>query len=498
MTTQEKLKQYRDWIFKCSAYSMALNIIDIDKQTVAPSAGAAYRDERSSYLAGEFFSLETDPEIIALLKELKDDPEVDAETKRAVQLYYKGVMDTMCIPKEEYVAYRKLCNESFDAWILAKSKADYSIFEPYLKQVIESQKKLYGYRDSKLSVYNQMLDDFEPGMTEEKYDAFFAALKERLVPLIRKVTAAKQIREDFLHLEYPVEEQKKFMNELLTYLHFDPSWGYQNESEHPFTSWTCENDCRTTTKYVPNGVVSAIFSTVHEVGHAYYEHDVDPKYDGMILSEGISSGMHESQSRLCENYLARTEAFWRYHYPKLQAQFPKQLGDVSLADFLKAVNASKPSFIRTEADELTYPLHVLIRYEIEKGLFNGTISTEGLDKTWNAKYKEYLGVDVPNAKVGILQDVHWSDGSFGYFPTYALGTAFAAQFVHTMRKELDVDKLLENNQYDVVMGWLKEHIHKYGCRYDAPELMKLVTGEDFDVNYFLDYIEEKYTKLYQL
>ena len=169
-----------------------------------------------------------------------------------------------------------------------------------------------------------------------------------------------------------------------------------------------------------------------------------------------------------------------------------------MLDFLKAVNASKPSFIRTEADELTYPLHVLIRYEIEKGLFNGTISTEGLDKTWNAKYKEYLGVDVPNAKVGILQDVHWSGGSFGYFPTYALGTAFAAQFVHTMRKELDVDKLLENNQYDVVMGWLKEHIHKYGCRYDAPELMKLVTGEDFDVNYFLDYIKEKYTKLYQL
>ncbi|MDU6630963.1 MAG: carboxypeptidase M32, partial [Lachnoanaerobaculum sp.] len=254
----------------------------------------------------------------------------------------------------------------------------------------------------------------------------------------------------------------------------------------------------TTTKYIENNVASAILSTVHEVGHAYYEHNIDPKYDGMILSEGVSSGMHESQSRLCENYLGRTMAFWKYNYPKLQAYFPKQLGDVSLEDFYKAINVSKPSFVRTEADELTYPLHVLIRYEIEKGLFNGTISTEGLDKTWNAKYKEYLGVDVPNDKLGILQDVHWSDGSFGYFPTYALGTAFAAQYVHAMKKDLDVDNLLENNKFDVVMNWLKENIHTYGFRYEAPELMKMVTGEEFNVNYFLDYIEEKYTKLYNL
>jgi possible carboxypeptidase taq len=343
-----------------------------------------------------------------------------------------------------------------------------------------------------------MLDDYEPGMNVEKYDEFFEALKERLVPLIKKVTAAKQINEDFLHQSFPVEEQKRFMDELLKYLHFDPSWGYQNESEHPFTSWTCENDCRTTTKYIEDNVASAILSTVHEVGHAYYEHNINPKYDGMILSEGVSSGMHESQSRLCENYLGKTLAFWKYHYPKLQKVFPMQLEKVSLEDFYGAINASKPSFVRTEADELTYPLHVLIRYEIEKGLFDGSISTEGLDKTWNAKYKEYLGIDVPNDKLGILQDVHWSDGSFGYFPTYALGTAFAAQYVHAMKKDLDVDSLLENNKFDEVMNWLRENIHTYGFRYEAPKLMKMVTGEEFNVNYFLDYIEDKYTKLYQL
>ena len=268
MTYEEKLQQYKDWIFRRSAYQMALAIISIDKQTVAPSAGAAYRDERSAYLAGELFSIETDSAMVQLLKELKDDPQIDGDNKRAVELYYKQAMDTMCIPKEEFVAYQKLRDESFDAWIKAKSQSDYSIFEPYLKKIIEVSKKMYRYRNSDKNLYDQMLDDYEPGMTQEKYDVFFAALKERLVPLIQKVTKAKQKNEAFLHQEFPIEDQKKFMTQLLEYLHFDSSWGYQNESEHPFTSWTCENDCRTTTKYVKNDVVSAVLSTVHEVGHA--------------------------------------------------------------------------------------------------------------------------------------------------------------------------------------------------------------------------------------
>ena len=260
-------------------------------------------------------------------------------------------------------------------------------------------------------------------LNQEKYDVFFNALKEKLVPLIQKVTEAKQIDDHFLFEEYPVEEQKKFMDHLLQYLHFDPQWGYQNETEHPFTSWTCENDCRTTTKYLVDNVMSAIFSTVHEVGHAYYEHDCDPRFDGMILSDGISSGMHESQSRLCENYLGRRKSFWEYNYPYLQKQFPQQLKDISLDTFMKAVNVSRPSLVRTEADELTYPMHILVRYEIEKGLFNGSISVEGLDQTWADMYEKYLGVRPVNASEGILQDVHWSCGEFGYFPTYALGSA---------------------------------------------------------------------------
>jgi carboxypeptidase Taq len=498
MTADEMKKKYQDWVFKMSAYRMAMGIIGVDKMTVAPTAGAAYRDERTAYLAGELFSLETDPSMPEVLQGLIDDPSTDGDTRRACEKYQEEISHTLCIPKDEYVDFEKFSNESYDAWLQAKQKNDYAIFEPYLTKMIEEKKKQYAYRKKDTDLYDQMLDDFEPGMDQQKYDAFFAKIKEELLPLIQKVKAAKSIDDSFLKETYDIEEQKKFMDELLPYLHFDKSWGYQNETEHPFTDWTCENDCRVTTKYLPNSVTSAILSTVHEVGHAYYEHDVDPKYDGMILSDGISSGMHESQSRLCENYLGRTKAFWAYNFPHLQKHFPSQLGHVSLDAFVDALNVSVPSLVRTEADELTYPIHILIRYEIEKGLFNGTISAEHLDQTWNDMYEKYLGIHAEKVSEGILQDVHWSSGEFGYFPTYALGSAFAAQFVHTMRAQIDVDDLLKNDHYDRVIAWLKENIHHYGCRYDAKDILIKATGEEFNVQYYIDYLKDKYTKLYHL
>lgn len=495
---EETLQKYRDWIFRRSAYTMALSIIGIDQQTVAPAGGSEYRDTRSAFLAGELFEIDTDPEIIGILKEIAADETADPDDHRAAQLYAKQAENLVCIPKDEYVAYQNLLNEAYNIWLKAKQANDFSIFAPTLKKIIESSRRSYEYRKSSRPVYEQMLDDYEPGMTTEAYDAFFDQLKKRLVPLIHRVVKAKQIRSDFIFQNYPVEEQKKFMDDLLKYLHFDPEWGYQNETEHPFTAWICENDCRTTTKYLPDNVISAILSTVHEVGHAYYEHDCSPKYDGMILSEGISSGMHESQSRLCENYLGRSRAFWEYNYPVLQKYFPEQLGSVTLDEFVNAINVSEPSLVRTEADELTYPMHILIRYEIEKGLFDGSIPTDHLDEVWNEMYRKYLGIEVPDARSGILQDVHWANGSFGYFPTYALGSAYAAQFMHAMRKDMDPDEAMRSGHYEKCMNWLKEHIHQYGCRYSADEVMRMATGEPFNVGYYLDYLEDKYSRLYHL
>ena len=498
MTTQEKLKKYKDWVFRMSAYNMALAIIGIDSQTVAPKDGSEYRDQRTAFLAGELFSIETEPEMITLLQELNEDDSLSYEDHRAVQLYYTRVKNTVCIPKEEYVAFAQLQADAYNVWLKAKKEDDYASFAPTLKKLIETKKKFYGYRNSDVDLYDQMLADFEPGMTQEKYDVFFSKIKDRLVPLIHEIQNATPIDNAFLFEEYSIEEQKKFMDELLEYLHFDPSWGYQNETEHPFTSWTCENDCRTTTKYLPNNIISAILSTIHEVGHAYYEHDCDPKFDGNILSEGISCGLHESQSRLCENYLGRTLAFWKCNYPKLQAHFPEQLGKITVEQFVNAINVAEPSLVRTEADELTYPLHILVRYEIEKGLFNGTYSTENLDVVWADMYEKYLGVRPEKASEGILQDVHWSSGDFGYFPTYALGSAFAAQFMEAMHKDIDVEEALSNDHYDTCINWLKEHIHQYGFLYNGDELVQRVTGQPFDVTHYLDYLENKYRKLYNL
>lgn len=498
MNKEEMLQKYEEWLFKQSAYNLALAIIYIDKMTNAPVAGSEYREKRNAYLAGELFSIITDKEIFKILEELKDDEEIDFDIRRAMQLYHEKVSNIICIPKEEYVEFTEFINKSYNAWYEAKNKDDYSIFEPYLKKMIEYQKTRYGYRNSDMSIYNQMLNDYEPGMTEESYDAFFDVIKERLIPLIKKVNEANKIDNAFLFRKYDVDKQKIFMDSLLRYLRFDKEWGFQSETEHPFTSWTCENDCRTTTKYMNNHVMGAITSTVHEIGHATYEHNIDAKFDGMIISDGVSSGMHESQSRLMENYLGKTLAFWEYNYPLLQQCFPEQLKDISLEEFVKAINASESSAIRTEADELTYPLHVLIRYEIEKGLFNGTISTESLNETWKAKYKEYLDIDIENDRDGILQDVHWADGNFGYFPTYALGSAYAAQFMNKMRKDIDVDDLLRNNKFNVIVEWLKENIHKYGALYDADIILEKATGKKFDVNEYIEYLEDKYTKLYNL
>lgn len=499
METNELLKQYKDWKFKYSAYQMALNVIGFEEETIAPGGGSEYRNDRAAFLQGELYSLATSPQALQLVDALKDNESVDAAKRREAYLFSRTMHSICCIPKDTYVEFAKLQADNYLCWKKAKEAGDYSLFEDSLVAIIEMEKRIYGYRGNDIPLYDQMLDDFEPGMNMKLYDRFFDQVKQRLVPLIQRVTKAKQIEDGFLYQSYPVSKQKEYTEQhLLPYLGYTPDWGYVGETEHPFTSWTCENDCRVTTKYLENSAVSNIFSIIHETGHALYEHDIDPRFDGGPLSDGVGSAMHESQSRFCENYLGRSRSFWQYCYPDLQKEFPEQLGSVDVDHFVRAINASRPSLIRTEADELTYPLHILIRYEIEKGLFTGKISTRHLNQTWNDMYEQYLGVRPDNDRDGILQDVHWSGGSFGYFPTYALGSAFGAQFLHAMKKDMDVDQALAEGRYGDCIGWLKEHIHRYGALYDAETMVKMATGEAFDASYYLNYLEDKYARLYEL
>ncbi len=498
MTREEKLRRFADWEAKLGAYEYAMRLIGVDEQAQPPTDGAALRSERAAILSGEALKLRQDEAMYDLVREIMDWDDAEPALRRRAALHEREIRESRCVPAEEYMDYRRALSESGRAWLRCKKEKDFASFAPFLSRLVDAHKRLFEHRRTTLSLYDTMLDSYENGWTSEKLDGFFEQMKQRLVPLIRRVREAEPIDRSCLRGDFDVETQRRFMQGLLGYLGFTRAWGRMGEAEHPLTTWIGENDVRITTKYRPNCVTDGVLSTVHETGHAWYVHNVAPEFDGTVLISRMGAAMHESQSRLCENHLGRSLAFWEYNYPALRRSFPAQFTAVPLETFHRALNESHPSLIRTEADELTYPLHILIRYEIEKELFDGSLAVPEAEELWNEKYRAYLGVTVPDAEQGVLQDMHWGHAYFGYFPTYALGSAFAAQFYRAMAKEIDVDELLRRGEYPAVMAWLREHVHRYGCLYSSAEVMRRATGEDFNAAYYFDYLERKYTELYRL
>lgn len=499
----KKISKLLSWLetfkTKLNAYDLALSTITYDDETIAPVDGATYRNKCYATIAGEAFTFKTCSSNYKNLKKLqKYEEQLPEHIRRSVNLYVKSIDKIRCIPKNIYLEFVKLQKESNQTWRKAKKDNNYALYKPYLLKIIEMTKQIYKCRTSDKSLYDQMLDDYEEGMTTEKYDAFFGKLKEAIIPLIQKIVKAKQINNKFLLQKFSIEDQKKFNADLLEYLGFTKNNGYIGSSAHPFSMELSIGDVRITTRYSENDVSENIFSVIHEVGHAFFQQQINPLYEGWPLTSAIGSGLHESQSRLLENNIARTVEFWKPLYAKLQASFPKQLKKVSIDNFISAINISKPSFIRTDADELTYPLHIIIRYEIEKDMFNGNIDLENLDKAWNDKYKEYLGLNVTSDSIGILQDVHWSDGSFGYFPAYALGSAMSAQWYNAMNNAFDIKKELVAKKFSTIKQWLKENIHSYGALYTSSELLKKSANEDFNPQYYIDYLVKKYSSLYKI
>ena len=340
-----------------------------------------------------------------------------------------------------------------------------------------------------------LLDQFEEGFFSETLDGFFTLLRKEIVPLLKRAEAGNsKIRTDFLRRSYDIEKQKEFNRFLAEYVGYDLNRGLIMESVHPFTDGLHMDNVRITTAYDEHAPESAIFSTIHESGHAIFEQGKDRAFELVPLS--ISMGLHESQSRMYENMIGRSEAFWKPIYPRLQALFPENLSDVTLSEWIRAINRAEASLIRTESDELTYCLHIMVRYEAEKKLFNEGVPAEDLPKFWNALYKEYLGIEPPDDRQGVLQDVHWSQGALGYFPSYAIGNAVAAQLYHTMDKEIGVEALLSNGEPLKIRDWLHDHVHVYGGLKPVQTILKDVIGEAFDPKYYVEYLKEKFTKLY--
>ena len=484
---------------KMFAYNHAMGVLYYDGATAAPAGSAANRGETMAVLSEAEYLMATGPEMLELLDFLyAHNDELTQKQRRIVEMLRKDLAELRCIPQEEYAAASKLMAESTAAWHEAKPKSDFSLFAPYLEKVIETKKRFAHYVKPDMDPYEYYLDTYEPGLTRRKCDEFFAALRARVVPLLKRVQAARQVDASFLTGDFPLEAQRKLSDELMEIMRIDRSFCSIGETEHPFTTNFTKRDVRITTHYYPDNAVSSMYSVIHEGGHALYElHTADEDmYNG--LGSGVSMGIHESQSRFYENLVGRSRGFVTFLAPRLRALFPQQLGGVSDDALYRAVNRCEASLVRTEADELTYSLHIMVRYEIEKKLFADEISVAEIPQEWNRLYQEYLGITPSCDRDGCLQDSHWSDGSFGYFPSYALGSAYGAQMLARMRETVDVDACEKNGDLAPINAWLCEHIWQYGCLYKPAELLERVFEAPFDPKYYLDYLETKFTEIYGL
>lgn len=498
-TLETALQALNELETKMYAFGYAESAIYLDGVTVAPKKTSEGRGVALEILAGEshkLFSSEETGKLIEFLYAHK--AELDERNSRRAELLKRNYDQLSKIPADEYMKYARLTNDASDAWHEAKEESNFEKFRPYLEELVEYNIKFAGYYDSTKLPYDALLNEYERGVDMVYLDNFFSSMRDKLVPIIKAIASKPQIDDSFLHKHYPAEVQRKFSDYLMEVMGLDRAHSTIGETEHPFTLNFTSQDVRITTNYVEDSLADSMYSVIHEGGHALYELGVDPENDYTCLSGGVSMGVHESQSRFYENLIGRSEAFTKAIFPKVKEFFPEQLDGVDADMFYRAVNKAQPSLIRTESDELTYCFHVMIRYEIEKKLISKTLEVKDVPKEWNRLYKEYLGVDVPDDKRGCLQDSHWSGGSFGYFPSYALGSAYGAQMLSNMERDFDVWGDVSKGDLSKVTAWLKEKVHKFGSLKEPSFIVKNACGGDFDPNYYTDYLKNKFSKLYEL
>lgn len=476
-------------------------VLGWDQQTYMPAKGAALRGDQMAFLAGLAHGKATDPKVGELLaavegSELVRDPESDSAAN--VRELRRGYDRATKLPAALVEELARVTTAAQQAWQEAKAKSDFPLFRPHLEKVValkREEAKAVGYTDHP---YNALLDEYEPGATVAEVREVFAGLTRELVPLIKAIgESGKKPDRSVLEREYPVERQKVFAEAAAVAFGFDFAAGRLDTTAHPFCSGFGPGDCRITTRYNPRFFSEAFFGVLHETGHALYEQNLPAEHFGTPVGGACSLGIHESQSRLWENQVGRGRAFWDHFFPRLQQTFPAALAGVEFDRFYFAVNEVKPSLIRVEADEATYNLHVALRFELELGLVGGDLAVADLPGAWNEKVRAYLGVAVPDDARGCLQDIHWSFGGIGYFPTYTLGNLYAAQLMAAARRELSgLDDDFRRGAFGRLKSWLGEKIHRHGGRFRAGELCRRATGEALSPRYFASYLNEKFGPLY--
>ena len=490
---------YKEHAVKTYDVYMAMSVLSWDQETKMPKNGSKFRAQQLSTLAKIAYDLSTNKQYGQLLEQLNNDNSLNSDQKRNVYLSRKEYLKNNKYSSEFIVRQSKLISKAFNDWRIAKEQNNFTLFQESLEMLVELRREeceLLGYNGHP---YDALLDRYEPNLTTKDIDLIFNDVKNKLVPFIKRISQNNKVDDSFFYQFFDKDKQWDFGIKLLKQMGYNFDSGRQDISAHPFSSHFSSEDTRVTTRIDENNLSEMIWSCIHEGGHALYEQGILSENYGTPLGNSVSLGIHESQSRLWENHVGRSLEYWKNNYPTLQSLFPEKLKDIDYNKFYKATNNVKPSLIRTNADELTYHLHVLIRYEIEKGLIEGSIKVNDLPSIWNKKYLDYLGIKVPNDSSGVLQDIHWSHGSFGYFPTYTIGSFYAAQFFNKASLDIkDIDnKILDGNTTEL-LDWLRNNIHKHGEKYDAKDLCKRITGEELNFKYFMEYVTKKYSDIYNL
>jgi len=492
---KEKLTEIQD-------ISGAGAVLGWDQQTYMPPKGSYVRGRQLSTLHGISHDMFVSDEMGKLLNKLKENSEyskLDENDKAIVDRTIEDYDKARKVPTKLVMEISQASSEAFSVWEKARKDSDFKMYAPHLKKMVDYGKQLadiYGYEKSP---YDALLDNFEKGLTTAQLNPLLNNLKEKMVPFLEAIQNSNvKTSQDIVKRHYPADKQWDFTIEVLKTMGYDFESGRQDKSTHPFTTGWHPNDVRVTTRINENYLCDAVSSAIHEGGHALYEQGLLPEYYGTPLCAAVSLGVHESQSRLWENIVGKSVHFWKYFYPKLQKYFPDTLKGVSLEEFIASYNHVQPSFIRVDADEVTYNLHILLRYEMERDVTEGKINVNDFPEIWNSKMKEYLGVVPPNNKLGVLQDVHWT-GTMGYFSTYTLGNLYSAQLYHKIQKDIpNIEKQFEAGDFSKLLKWLRENIHQYGSKYYPKHLIKKATGEEPNADYFVNYIYDKYGEIYQI
>ncbi len=503
---QKALEQLKEFDAEIKALEEVQAVLEWDQQVYMPERGVHGRSEQTAELATIVHQKNTNPAIGDLLDKLDASDEnplgsadLDDDDRRLVRAVYRDFRQATRLPADLVSKIARVTSVAQSVWAEARRKSQFKLFQPHLEEIVGLSLEVADRLGYEEHPYDALVDQYEPEMTTADIARVFRELREGLVPLVRDIAAARQVDNSVLLKAFPVDKQEAFSRTILEALQFDMSRGRLDRSVHPFTTSLGPDDVRLTTRYDERFFPTALFGTIHEAGHGLYELGFSRRFHGTRLASGASLGIHESMSRFWENVVGRSRAFWHHFYPVMKTEFPDQLSGVDLESFYRAVNRVEPSLIRVEADEVTYSLHIILRFELERMLVGRELKVGDLPGAWREQSRDLLGIVPDNDANGVLQDIHWSGGAIGYFPTYALGNVYGLQFASRLREDIpEMENLVRQGDLVPIKAWLDEHIHAVGRSRTPRELCEEVAGESMSARPFIDYLKQKYTDIYDL